>query len=153
MNWLELKIPPLIVALLCMGLIVLGRFQQWAIFRAPHQLDGWVVTPVAMGIVIALWALAAFRQANTTFNPHSPHRSSALVTTGIFQISRNPMYVGILLVLLGLVMHQGSLFGIFVVILFMVYINRFQIVPEERIMLDKFGVDYQEYKMRVRRWF
>jgi protein-S-isoprenylcysteine O-methyltransferase Ste14 len=75
-----------------------------------------------------------------------------LVTTGIYHHTRNPMYVGLLLVLLGWVSFLCSVIALLGLVAFVIYITRFQIVPEERVLLAKFGADYAEYLARVRRW-
>ncbi len=153
MKGLELKIPPVVVALICIAINYLGRHQQWAMFRQYKQFDAWVIIPLLLGMGIALWGVLEFRRARTTVNPHTPERASSIVSSGIFRYTRNPMYLGIVLVLIAVTVYLGSFVGVFSTILFMLYINRFQIVPEEREMERLFGSDYAQYKQKVRRWF
>jgi protein-S-isoprenylcysteine O-methyltransferase Ste14 len=88
----------------------------------------------------------------TTINPMSPNKTSALVTGGIYRLSRNPMYVGLFLFLMAWAIQLSMLWPFIGPVLFVIYINRFQITPEERVMESKFGDEYSVYKNKVRRW-
>ncbi len=81
-----------------------------------------------------------------------PEAASSLVSTGIYRLSRNPMYVGLVFLLLALLVYLASALSIIGVLVFVLYINAFQIKPEERALMRKFGADFAEYKSRVRRW-
>jgi protein-S-isoprenylcysteine O-methyltransferase Ste14 len=105
------------------------------------------------GIAIALAALFEFLRAKTTVNPLSPEAASAIVTSGIYRYSRNPMYVGLLLALLGWSVWLSHLLPFALLPFFILYINRFQIEPEERALSVKFGGLYRDYRRSVRRWF
>lgn len=105
-----------------------------------------------LGAGVDLWALAAFRSARTTVNPLAPGRSTAVVRSGPFRFSRNPMYVGMALLLLAWCVFLGNPLTVVVVVAFIGYITRFQIVPEERALLAKFGETYAAYLADVRRW-
>ena len=152
MNALELKIPPPAVA-------VLIALAMWGLSDVGPGLD----LPAAVRIVAALAvALAggaiavsgnvAFRRAGTTVNPMKPQRTAALVTTSVYRFTRNPMYFGLLFVLLGWVAFLCSASAIAGPVVFVLYINRFQIEPEERVLASMFGAEYAGYKSRVRRW-
>lgn len=104
------------------------------------------------GIVSAAGA-REFRRVKTTVNPLHPERASSIVTTGIYRYTRNPMYVGITLVLLGVFLAFGGLSAALGVPAFLGFITRFQIIPEERILEAQFGDEYAAYRSRVRRWF
>jgi protein-S-isoprenylcysteine O-methyltransferase Ste14 len=104
------------------------------------------------GGAIGLAGNLAFKRAQTTPDPFRPQNASSLVTTGIYRFSRNPMYLGLLLVLLGWAAFLCSVFPLFGPVGFVAYIARFQIVPEERVLQAKFGAAYSEYLARVRRW-
>ncbi len=110
-----------------------------------------VLQPLRGGIVSTTGA-RAFRRVRTTVNPLHPERASSMVTSGIFRFTRNPMYVGIALVLLGFFLAFGALSAILGLPAFVGYITRFQILPEERILEAKFGSAYAAYRARVRRW-
>ena len=152
MNFLELKIPPAIV----FGLIAWGMW--WvASIDSGHFVDpelGRVLFWILSGIggMFGVAGLYSFYRARTSFDPHKPDKASALVTSGIYRISRNPMYVGLGIILGAWAIWLGSLLSMVGVVLFMLYITRFQIVPEERAIEEKFGEEFEEYKSKVRRW-
>ena len=122
--------------------------------RGPHRLADQLVGLVVASIGGGISSLGAreFRRAKTTVNPLHPERASSVVTSGIYRYTRNPMYVGILLVLLGCFVAFGALSGLVGLPIFIAYMNRFQIRPEERALQAKFGREYNEYQARVRRW-
>jgi protein-S-isoprenylcysteine O-methyltransferase Ste14 len=93
-----------------------------------------------------------FRRAKTTINPMKAGNASSLVTGGVYRFTRNPMYFGMVLVLIGWVTFLSSPITLIFVPLFVLYINRFQIIPEERVLTWLFGAEYAEYKNQVRRW-
>lgn len=107
---------------------------------------------VAAGVVLALLGLVAFYRASTTVDPAHPGGASSLVTGGIYRVSRNPMYLGMLLLLLGWAVWLAHPFSFLVLPLFVVYLNRFQIKPEERTLHEKFGEAFVTYARAVRRW-
>jgi len=102
--------------------------------------------------VIALLAFASFALARTTINPLDPSRASTLVTGGIYRITRNPMYLSLLLLLIAYAVRLGSWAVWTGPILFAAYVTRFQIIPEEKILEAKFGAAFIAYKNRTRRW-
>ncbi len=107
---------------------------------------------VAIGQSISISGILLFRRAGTTVNPFKPGATSSLVTTGIYRFTRNPMYIGLLLTLLGWVAFLSSPSALFYLAVFVLYMNRFQIEPEERVLSSLFGADYAAYQTRVRRW-
>ncbi len=152
MKSLELRIPPPLIALLC---IVLMWYIQG--FYPLGWLTAVWVLPVAIllaltGIVIASAGAAAFKRAHTTVNPMHPEQTSRLVTGGIYQYTRNPMYLGMALVLTGIALYLADLSAFLGVALFVRYIGRYQIGPEEDMLLEKFGDEFETYQARVRRW-
>ncbi len=110
------------------------------------------VVLVVLGFTIAFVAGRSFRKAGTQIDPRNPDKSETIVQTGIFQYSRNPMYLGMVLVLVGWSVWIGNTFSIAIVWLFVWYISRFQIIPEEEALTAKFGADYEAYLGKVRRW-
>ena len=150
---LELKVPPLVV----LGVMALA---MWATVRATPQLivlyagrSFIACVLAATGIAVMLAGVLAFRRANTTVNPHLPANSSCVVTTGIYRLTRNPMYVGMLLVLAAWAAYLSNAAAPVFVLAFALYITRYQIVPEERVLGSKFGAPYEAYRDSVRRWF
>lgn len=124
--------------------------QIWQ-FEVPYQV-GVAAILVALGITIDLVSIAAFRRAKTTVTPLAPENASQLVVTGLNRISRNPMYLGLLLILTGAMVWLGSGANVFILVSFVAYITAFQIKPEEDRLERIFGPQYQAYKRRVRRW-
>ncbi len=106
----------------------------------------------ACGLTVDVSALLAFRRARTTVDPLRPHKTATLVTTGIYRRTRNPMYLGLALLLAAYAVHLGAPLAVLGPIAFVAYITRFQIAPEERMLAQKFGEDYAHYRARVRRW-
>lgn len=149
---LESRIPPPVVAMSCAGAmwLVAGRCPQVAIGQSARVGIAGVLA--LAGVVIATSAIAAFRRARTTVNPMKPDAATALVTTGIYQHTRNPMYVGLCLLLSGWAAFLRSPVALIGVAAFGLYIDRFQIVPEERALARLFGDTYTDYTARVRRW-
>jgi protein-S-isoprenylcysteine O-methyltransferase Ste14 len=153
MSSLELKIPPPAVLILCGTLAWVAA----TALATPLDVHGLATTVIAtvlvvFGIVLATAAILTFRQAQTTVDPMKPDNASSLVTSGVFRFTRNPMYVALLLVLSGWVIYLGSVVGVVTTVLFVAYITRFQIRPEERILALKFGKAYTTYCNEVKRW-
>jgi protein-S-isoprenylcysteine O-methyltransferase Ste14 len=152
MRALELKIPPPAVALLVAG-------AMWGISLLAPLLEVPAFIRLAMAVTIALagggFSLAgiiSFRRAKTTVNPMKPETTSSLVCSGIYRITRNPMYVGLLVMLVAWAVFLSSAWALLGPLAFMLYMNRFQIEPEERVLSAMFGTGYADYSSRVRRW-
>ena len=150
------KIPPPVVA-------VFIAFLMWSISPyaltyqpllsiSPNINHLLAIFLVIFGAMFDLSGLLAFRRSKTTINPLSPDKTSSLVTLGIYRFTRNPMYVGIVLFLLAWTAFLSSWLLLVGPVIFVIYINRFQIAPEEQVMEDKFGDEYRTYKSKVRRW-
>jgi protein-S-isoprenylcysteine O-methyltransferase Ste14 len=105
-----------------------------------------------LGLFLILISSITFYRYGTTLNPLRPELTSALVTSGPYRYSRNPIYVGLALMLLGWGVYLQNLASLFCVLVFVLYINRFQIFPEEESLAQKFGVEFEIYKSRVNRW-
>jgi protein-S-isoprenylcysteine O-methyltransferase Ste14 len=152
MRFLELKIPPPLVALLIgVAMWFAARLGPGLALPLAVRIAALVVLALAGG-AIALAGDMAFKRAKTTINPLKPQNATALVTTGVYRYTRNPMYVGLALVVLGWAAFLGSAVALLGIVVFVAYITRFQIVPEERVLSAKFGADYSAYTSRVRRW-
>jgi protein-S-isoprenylcysteine O-methyltransferase Ste14 len=151
-RFLELRIPPPVV-----GLIVAGGMWIVAhlppIFPLPELVRLSVAVVLgAVGTAVAIGGVIAFRRAQTTVNPLKPETSAALVSTGPYAFTRNPMYLGMALALFAWAVYLFSVWSLPGPVLFALYITRFQIVPEERVLDRLFGAPFAEYKKRVRRW-
>jgi len=152
MSKLELKIvPPVIVLIFALGMWVVSLVTpQIAIIAGSKILIGGLF--IAAGIVLMLVSAFSLSRAKTTINPRRPENSSALVVSGTYTLSRNPIYLADLLILLGWGLYLSNLFALALVIAFIFYVTRFQIMPEERALEKRFGDQYLAYKNKVRRW-
>lgn len=152
MTTLELKVPPVAVVLLCFGLMWLGaRLLPLAGFVVPGRflLAGALA---AAGLLVSGLGVLSFRRARTTVNPMTPGAASSLVESGIYRRTRNPMYLGFLVFLLGWAVFLSNVFPFLVLPAFVLYMNRFQILPEERALEARFGAEFAAYRGCVRRW-
>jgi len=107
---------------------------------------------IISGLIIILSAIILFKKYQTTITPLNPSNATKLITDGIYKFSRNPMYLGLLLVLLGISIIINLTGGFFLIPLFILYLNLFQIIPEENAMVDLFKDEFLDYKKNVRRW-
>ena len=148
---LELKVPPPAVAVLvALAMWELARLAPLA--GAPSFRTAVALALAALGAVSSVSGAIAFRKAKTTKNPMKPQAASSLVVGGIYKLTRNPMYLGLSLVLLGWAVFLWSAWALPGPVVFIAYISRFQIAPEERVLAALFGTEYASYKARVRRW-
>jgi protein-S-isoprenylcysteine O-methyltransferase Ste14 len=152
MQALELKIPPPVVALL----VAAAMWGTSAItptvdIPLPARITVAVLLAVAGG-VFSIAGIIAFRAADTTVNPMKPDATRALVRNGVYRLTRNPMYLGLLFVLVAWAVFLSSPWTLLWPAGFVLYTNRFQIAPEERTLSTKFGADYSNYRSAVRRW-
>lgn len=152
MTALELKVPPVVlVAIVAVGMWALSRISPDFSIAIPAA--GWVASGIALvGMAIAVLGVLAFRTAGTTVDPRVPEQSESLVVSGIYRYSRNPMYLGFLLVLCAWGLWLGNVPALLFLPAFVLYMNRFQIVPEERFMREKFDDAFTRYCTGVRRW-
>lgn len=148
----NLKIPPLALGISTLLFIwLVDRYVPIYRIEFVHQnIFASVVS--GAGLIVALSGILAFRKLKTTVDPRYPEKARKLVIIGIYKFSRNPMYLGMLLALIGFDIFLGSIPGIFIIVFFVWFINKFQIHPEEIVLRDKFGEDYINYTKQVRRW-
>ena len=152
MKQLELKIPPVAVfAAFALAMWLLAGLTADHFFN-PVFRGSLVAALLAASAVFGIGGILHFRRAGTTVNPLTPSDSTALVTAGVYGYSRNPMYLALLLALLALGLGLSNLYALAVATLFVPYMNRFQIAPEERAMERLFGAEFEHYRARVRRW-
>ena len=152
MNALEHRIPPPLVMLLT-------AFAMWQFARLLPRVEvDDTVRLVLAGLFLTdalfccLAGVCSFRRAHTTVDPLHPEKASRLVTGGIYRVSRNPMYLGFAIFLLAWAVFLASLWMLLGVPAFMIFISRFQIQPEERVLASLFGDEYRDYRAQVRRW-
>ena len=152
MQALELKIPPValvfITGTLMWMLTLIAPNLSFLFSTAPHV----AITLAFIGAGTALLGVREFRSVGTTVDPRVPDQSERLVVHGIYRVSRNPMYVGFLFVLGAWGIFLCNAAALVMLPVFVLYMNRFQIVPEERHMNEKFGDVFHQYQDTVRRW-
>jgi protein-S-isoprenylcysteine O-methyltransferase Ste14 len=152
MRSLELKVPPPAVALVIGILMWLLSLVAPALdFAIPARILVAIILAV-VGVGIAIAGVVTFARAKTTVNPTTPQASSSLVSWGIYKVTRNPMYLGLLLELTAWAIFLSNPLPFLLLPVYMLYINRFQILPEERVLTSLFGRDFAAYQSRVRRW-
>ncbi|ASJ75104.1 methyltransferase family protein [Granulosicoccus antarcticus] len=152
MKALELKIQPPVLALItAIGMWFLSALMAFLSIDLPGR-EALSILLLITGGVAGFAGIFAFRHAHTTVDPRTPSATRVLVTIGIYGLTRNPMYLGILLILVAWLIFLGNLLPIVLLPLFVLYMNRFQIAPEERVLREKFGDEYAEYQNKVRRW-
>lgn len=152
-NALDLKVPPVVLFACCAVLgWSLGRYLPFL----PLPFDSaW--TFIARGLLVVALALLlasqwSFYRGRTTVNPTNPAAARRLLTGGVFAVSRNPVYLAMLITLVALALRQGQGAGLLAAALFFGWVTRWQIMPEERALTERFGEDYRSYCARVRRW-
>jgi len=152
MSPLELKVPPPVVTAAIAAAMASLAFVLPAADLALPQRPVLAALFAGAGVLVAATGVAGFFRQRTTVNPHTPERSSALVTTGIYRYTRNPMYLGLLLVLIGWAVWLANAASLPLLPVFILYLNRYQIEPEERVLGARFGQAFTDYRGRVRRW-
>jgi protein-S-isoprenylcysteine O-methyltransferase Ste14 len=152
MRALECKIPPPVVTAVVAG-------GMWGFAQVTPSLEagggGIKILAIALmlaGCLISIAGVVVFRRAHTTVHPMHPEKASALVTSGVYRLSRNPMYLGIVLALIGWCVYLANVWTLIGPLVFVVYISKFQIEPEERALSALFGLTYARYRAAVRRW-
>ena len=152
MNALALKVPPV-------AQVIITAAAMYGVSKMvpalTFSLNGSTALAVALGVMgmsLGVMGVTQFRKAQTTPNPQALEKVSSLVTSGIYRYSRNPMYLGLVLILLGWAFYLSHFLSFVLLPVFILYMKRFQIQPEEQMMARKFGKTYQAYLNKVRRW-
>jgi protein-S-isoprenylcysteine O-methyltransferase Ste14 len=130
---------------------VIARLVPGGSFSVPGSL-GIAVSFALAGLAVAVAGVVSFRRARTTVNPMRPETASHLVMSGIYRRTRNPMYLGMLLVLVGWALFLANALAFVFPIAFVLLMNRLQIVPEEAALAARFGAEFADYRAEVRRW-
>ena len=152
MNALALKVPPV-------AQVIITAAAMYGVSKMvpalTFSLNGSTALAVGLGMMgmsLGVMGVTQFRIAQTTPNPQALEKVSSLVTSGIYRYSRNPMYLGLVLILLGWAFYLSHFLSFVLLPVFILYMTRFQIQPEEQMMARKFGKTYQAYLNKVRRW-
>ena len=149
---LELKVPPVAVVLVFAGMMWLASHYEASLVLGVPWRRVLAVMFVIIGIATSLAGVIQFHQAKTAVNPVKPETTTAMVTSGVYRFSRHPMYLGFLLALMGWATWLSHALAFIFLPFFVLYMNRFQIMPEERTLAAKFGGEFTAYQNSVRRW-
>ena len=144
------KIPPPIITLIC----GMGIYFSRPLFPKYNYISIDIIAAsfLLLGIIILITAVLSFKRQSTTVSPLQPEKASYLVVSGIFKYSRNPMYLGMLLILISMTIKFNFVGGILIIFGFITFITKFQIIPEEKAMEKLFGQEFKSYKKTTRRW-
>ena len=147
---MKTKIPPPILALSMIGLIYLSSL---IVIPITFKYQGaFSILGIIIGLACAIPSFRLFARYKTTISPLTPSESTVLVTEGMYRYSRNPMYLGLLLLTFSSTIWFGTWLGLILNIMFIFLINFLQIIPEEEALQEIFGEEYADYKKKVRRW-
>ena len=147
---MKTKIPPPIIALVMIAIIYLS-----SLIIEPISFGYQTLISILVGVIGLACAIPSFRlfaKYKTTISPFTPSETTALVTDGMYRYSRNPMYLGLVLLTIAATIFFGTWLGVVIVVAFIFLLNFLQIKPEEEALLDIFGEEYVEYQKKVRRW-
>jgi len=152
MRVLELKVPPpVVVAVTAVLMWLISRIAPDFAFVIPAR-NAAAIGLAAVGFITGISGVVTFWRAKTTVNPTKPQSASSLVNWGVYRVTRNPMYLGGLLILTGWAIFLSNPVVFLLLPGYVLYINRFQIVPEERVLTSLFASEFLAYKSRTRRW-
>lgn len=149
---MKFNIPPLALCVVCGGLMYLISKVTWSFegLKLVRSIVALIVLSIAFAFVVS--GASLFRTKGTTVNPFNPEQATYLVTSGIYAITRNPMYLGFSLCLISLSVYLGNIVSLLLVVAFTAYMNCVQIPSEERALSKLFGKQFDQYKSKVRRW-
>lgn len=155
MHVLELKIPPVILLVAALVGVyyspaLLPFINEYTDYAPQRAIVAWAFS--VTGVLVAVAGVVTFKLAKTTTNPVSIENASSLVTNGIYTLTRNPMYLGMLIIVLAMIIKTGHISGAIFAFGFILYMTKFQIKPEERMLSKLFGTPYTQYLQKVRRW-
>ena len=149
---MKLLIPPPIQALLsAIMMCLISRYFTHANFSL-NGINIFALIFLIIAVIIIVLSMYKFRKIKTTINPLRPNKASSIVNTGIYEYTRNPMYLGLLLMLFSTALFIKNLISFLIIPLFILFITKNQILPEEEALENIFGEEYKNYKKKVRRW-
>lgn len=152
MQWFELRFPPVLVAVVFAGIMLAASRAVPQVSLSLPANVALAIGVASLGALVALAGVVAFRREGTTVNPLTPGASSMIVSTGVYRFSRNPMYLGFLLALVGWAIYLSNVAAFILLPLFVAYMSEYQIKPEERALGERFGPQFSQYMSSVRRW-
>lgn len=146
------RVPPPILTVIAIAGIWAADHWLPGLSRSHRFFPLFGVIIIAAGLAIILWAGVLFKANETTVNPFRPDKTSAIVESGPYKFSRNPMYLGMLLTIIGAAFVWHALLALPILVSYWLYMTAAQITPEEVVLKEQFGVAYTDYMKRVRRW-
>ena len=149
---MRLKIPPGIQVLFFGGVMwVISKYAE-IVSLDFKGINKFALFFLSSGVLMIGLGIAEFRKSKTTITPLHPDQASKFVTSGIYRFTRNPMYFGMLLILFSIWLYLQNLANSIVLPLYVWFISKYQIIPEEETLHKLFGEEYQHYQDNVRRW-
>ena len=149
---MKLLIPPPIQALLsAIMMCLINRYFTHANFSL-NGINIFALIFLIIAVIIIILSMYKFRKIKTTISPLRPNKTSSLVKSGIYEYTRNPMYLGLLLMLFSIALFLKNFISFLIIPLFILFITKNQILPEEEALENIFGEEYKNYKKKVRRW-
>ena len=145
-----IKIPPPILVIILTSLVYFSSTKLELIYLPYRQIVSIII--LIIGLIVIVSPVVDFMKSKTTVNPVKFKNVNRLVTTGIYRYSRNPMYLGMILIIISTTVYYLNFLSVFSPLIFYIWINKFQINREEIFLEDKFGREYLEYKSKTRRW-
>jgi len=145
-----IKIPPPILVIILTSLVYFSSTKLELIYLPYRQIVSVII--LIIGLIVIVSPVVDFIKSKTTVNPVKFKNVNRLVTTGIYRYSRNPMYLGMILIIISTTVYYLNFLSVFSPLIFYIWINKFQINREEIFLEDKFGSEYLEYKSKTRRW-
>ena len=145
-----IKIPPPILVIILTSLVYISSTKLELIYLPYRQTISILI--LVIGLIIIISPIVNFIKSKTTVNPVKFKNVNRLVTTGIYKHSRNPMYLGMIIVIISITVYYLNYLSVFSPLIFYIWINKFQISREEIFLEDKFGDEYLKYKSKTRRW-
>lgn len=147
----ELRVPPPILTLLT-AIVMWAGARSFPQYDRPAWLHAATLGVAFVGALLIPSGIISLRLARTTVSPTQPDRTTALVSAGIFRVTRNPIYLGSLVLLMAWAMWLWQPQSFVALPVFAVWMHRFQILPEERALQAKFGDEFDAYVRSTRRW-
>ena len=149
---MKLLIPPPIQALFFSIIMWLISRQFLNANFSLHGINTFAFVFLIIAVMLLILSINKFRQVGTTISPLKPNKTSSLINSGIYGYTRNPMYLGLLLMLFSIAFFLKNFISFLIIPLFILFITKNQILPEEEALEKIFGVEYKNYKKKVRRW-
>jgi len=146
----NIKIPPPILVIILTSLVYFSS-TKLELIHLPYRQSVSVIILI-IGLIVIISPVINFIKSKTTVNPVKFKNVNTLVTTGIYRYSRNPMYLGMILIIISTTVYYLNFMSVFSPLIFYIWINKFQISREEIFLEDKFGNEYLKYKSETRRW-